>query len=61
MGERLVFHGTRKDAIEKIIEEGFKIAGEGVEVQHGRSCGSGVYTALDPNISVHYSIADQKG
>ncbi|KAH9330190.1 hypothetical protein KI387_002298 [Taxus chinensis] len=53
--EMLVFHGTDKDAIEKIIEEGFKIGGEGVEVRHGSVYGKGVYTALDPNTSISYS------
>ena len=53
--ERLVFHGTEKDAIEKIIEEGYKIGGEGVAVRNGRVFGSGVYTAVDPNVSIPYS------
>ncbi|GLJ17149.1 hypothetical protein SUGI_0296770 [Cryptomeria japonica] len=53
--EMLVFHGTDKDAIEKIIEEGFKIGGQGVEVRHGTVYGSGVYTALDPHTSINYS------
>ncbi|GLJ17147.1 hypothetical protein SUGI_0296690 [Cryptomeria japonica] len=53
--EMLVFHGTNKDAIEKIIEEGFKIGGQGVEVRHGTAYGTGVYTALDPNTSISYS------
>jgi hypothetical protein len=55
--QRLVFHGTDKDAIEKIIEEGFKIGGEGVKVRNGRAYGSGVYTAVDPIISIRYSKA----
>lgn len=53
--ERLVFHGTDMKAIEKIIEEGFKIGGEGVEVRNGAVYGKGVYTAVDPIISVPYS------
>ena len=43
------------DVIEKIIEEGFKIGGEGVEVRNGAAYGKGVYTAVDPTISVSYS------
>jgi len=53
--ERLVFHGTDMKAIEKIIEEGFKIGGEGVEVRNGAAYGKGVYTAVDPIITVPYS------
>eukprot|EP01018_Ginkgo_biloba_P035956 Gb_31147 [translate_table: standard] len=53
--EMLVFHGTDKNAIEKIIEEGFKIGGDGIPVRNGRAFGSGVYTALDPSISIDYT------
>ena len=46
---------NREIAIEKIIEEGYKIGGEGVAVRNGRVFGSGVYTAVDPNVSIPYS------
>ncbi|GLJ15080.1 hypothetical protein SUGI_0246490 [Cryptomeria japonica] len=53
--EMFVFHGTDKSAIEKIVQEGFKIGGKGVSVRNGAVYGTGVYTALDPDISVDYS------
>lgn len=53
--ERLLFHGTDKAAIDKIAQEGFKIGGQDVPIKCGALFGQGVYTAEDPNISVHYS------
>ncbi|KAH9314167.1 hypothetical protein KI387_022794, partial [Taxus chinensis] len=53
--EMLVFHGTDRNAIEKIVEEGFRIGGEGIPVRNGRAYGSGVYTASDPSISIPYA------
>ena len=47
--ERLVFHGSSKETIEKIIEEGFKLDDKGMEAWNG----SGVYmTTVDPNGSI---------
>lgn len=54
--ERWVFHGTDATAVDKIIAEGFKIGGEGVAMKVGAIYGHGVYTAIDPDISVPYSI-----
>ena len=53
--ERWVFHGTDASAVDKIIEEGFKIGGKGVPIKCGAAYGHGVYTAIDPDISVHYT------
>lgn len=53
--EKWVFHGTDASAIDKIIAEGFKIGGQGVAIKCGASYGHGVYTAIDPDISVPYS------
>jgi hypothetical protein len=53
--ERWVFHGTDASAVDKIIAEGFKIGGQGVAIKCGASFGHGVYTAINPDISVHYS------
>lgn len=53
--ERWVFHGTDASAVDKIIAEGFKIGGEGVPIKYGAAYGHGVYTAIDPDISVPYS------
>ncbi|GLJ13963.1 hypothetical protein SUGI_0223310 [Cryptomeria japonica] len=53
--EMLVFHGTDRNAIEKIVEEGFKIGGDGIPVRNGRAYGSGVYTASDASISIPYA------
>eukprot|EP01018_Ginkgo_biloba_P039120 Gb_11774 [translate_table: standard] len=55
MQQMLVFHGTDQNAIEKIVQEGFKIGGQGVSVRNGSAFGAGVYTALDPDTSVDYS------
>ena len=53
--QRFVFHGTDKDAIDKIASEGFKIGGtEGVSIKTGTVYGSGVYTAVNPDVSVAY-------
>ena len=54
--QRFVFHGTGRDAIDKIASEGFKIGGtEGVAIKTGALYGSGVYTAVNPDISLAYS------
>jgi hypothetical protein len=53
--ERFVFHGTDSGAIDKIATEGFKIGGtEGVAIKSGAVYGPGVYTAVNPDISVAY-------
>ncbi|KAH9314793.1 hypothetical protein KI387_023420, partial [Taxus chinensis] len=39
--EMFVFHGTDKSAIEKIVQEGFKIGGQGVSVRNGTAYGTG--------------------
>jgi hypothetical protein len=53
-----VFHGTDVHAIDKIATEGFKIGGtEGVAIKSGGVYGQGVYTAVNPGISVAYSGA----
>jgi hypothetical protein len=50
-----VFHGTDVHAIDKIATEGFKIGGtEGVAIKCGAAFGNGVYTAVNPDISVAY-------
>lgn len=47
---------TDSVAIDKIAREGFKIGGtEGVAIKSGATFGSGVYTAVNPDISVGYS------
>eukprot|EP01018_Ginkgo_biloba_P039082 Gb_32246 [translate_table: standard] len=56
MQQKLVFHGTDQNAIENIIQEGFKIGGQGVSVRNGSAYGAGVYTELDPDTSVGYSM-----
>lgn len=53
--ERFVFHGTDTAAIASISNEGFKIGGVGVRIKCGAVYGEGVYTALNPDISVAYS------
>lgn len=54
--EIFVFHGTDSVAIDKIAREGFKIGGtEGVAIKTGAAFGRGVYTAVNPDISVVYS------
>lgn len=55
MQQRFVFHGTDKNAIENIVQEGFKIGDQGVSVRNGDVYGTGVYTAVDPDISISYS------
>ncbi|KAG0617383.1 hypothetical protein M758_5G185900 [Ceratodon purpureus] len=52
--QRFVFHGTDAGAIDKIAIEGFKIGGQGVAIKCGASYGYGVYTAVNPDISVAY-------
>lgn len=52
--QQYVFHGTDSDAIGKIATEGFKIGGEGVPIKYGAAFGRGVYTAVNPDISVGY-------
>ena len=50
-----MFHGTDAGAIDKIAAQGFKIGGtEGVPKKFGASYGQGVYTAMNPDISVPY-------
>jgi hypothetical protein len=47
--EEWVFHGTSKDVVLNIVQEGFKIGGkDGIPVRHGASYGEGVYTAGGP-------------
>lgn len=53
--QQFVFHGTGSAAIDKITTEGFKIGGEGVPIRSGAAYGRGVYTAANPDISLHYS------
>lgn len=54
--EIFVFHGTDSVAIDKIARGGFKIGGtEGVAIRFGAKYGNGVYTAVNPDISVGYS------
>ena len=57
--EILVFHGTDDVATCRIITDGFKIGGcdEGVTVKHGRTYGSGVYTATGPSAPMGYGGA----
>lgn len=53
--EKLVFHGAKKENIEKIIKEGFQVGGEGVAIRCGAVYGNGVYTAANPEISMPYT------
>lgn len=56
VNEILIFHGTLRENIDKIVKEGFKVGGEeGVAIRCGAAYGHGVYAAADPEISVHYS------
>ncbi|MCO5567021.1 hypothetical protein L7F22_020704 [Adiantum nelumboides] len=56
VNELLVFHGTTKESIDKIVREGFKVGGEkGVPIRCGAAYGHGVYTAASPEISIPYS------
>lgn len=58
--EKFVFHGTDSQAIDKISTEGFRIGGtEGVSIRTGAVFGRGVYTAVNPDISVLYSRGSQ--
>lgn len=51
----LVFHGTTRSALRKIVSEGFKIGGVEVRRRHGKLHGNGVYTSTDPQDSVGFS------
>merc|ERR1719273_1047892 len=52
--EHLTFHGTSNVAIEGILQEGFKIGGQGVKVATGSRYGQGVYTSEDPEFAMRY-------
>ena len=60
--EEWVFHGTYKDSILNIIEEGFKIGGKdnGVIARHGSSMGQGVYTAEGPMVPMNLLLQNTK-
>eukprot|EP00658_Telonema_sp_P-2_P041060 TRINITY_DN29367_c0_g1_i1.p1 TRINITY_DN29367_c0_g1~~TRINITY_DN29367_c0_g1_i1.p1 ORF type:complete len:597 (+),score=99.06 TRINITY_DN29367_c0_g1_i1:199-1989(+) len=51
-----VFHGTKQQNIEPIMQTGFKVGGVdvGVPVVNGAMHGNGVYTALGPNTPMGY-------
>ena len=53
--ERLLFHGTSKEAIDKIIREGFKVGGEEVIMKTGCIYGKGVYVAANPETAMQYA------
>ena len=53
--ERLLFHGTSKEAIDKIIREGFKVGGEEVTMKTGCVYGKGVYVAANPETAMQYA------
>ena len=55
VAERLVFHGTSKEAIDKIIREGFKVGGEEVTMKTGCVYGKGVYVAANPETAMQYA------
>lgn len=52
--EGLMFHGTARDTIDKILREGFKIGGQGVPVATGTALGTGVYVSEDPQFAMRY-------
>ena len=55
VSERLLFHGTSKEAIDKIIREGFKVGGEEVTMKTGCVYGKGVYVAANPETAMEYA------
>ncbi|KAG5177742.1 AAA domain-containing protein [Tribonema minus] len=59
--ETWVFHGTRRENVERICAAGFKIGGRdsGVRVANGSSYGQGVYTATGPGTPMGYTDNNQ--
>jgi RNA:NAD 2'-phosphotransferase (TPT1/KptA family) len=53
--ERLLFHGTSNEAIDKIIREGFKVGGQEVAIRTGAVYGQGVYVAANPETAMEYA------
>jgi hypothetical protein len=52
-------HGTARKNAAGIVEHGLRVPGEvGVRVENGAACGVGIYTALQPIISMGYLHGD---
>eukprot|EP01025_Chloroclados_australasicus_P014189 TRINITY_DN16640_c0_g3_i1.p2 TRINITY_DN16640_c0_g3~~TRINITY_DN16640_c0_g3_i1.p2 ORF type:complete len:250 (-),score=19.45 TRINITY_DN16640_c0_g3_i1:614-1363(-) len=58
--KRIVFHGTPQSNLYKIVEQGFKVGGQGVNAVNGTAHGTGVYTSEGPELPSHYSQSGKK-
>lgn len=54
VAERLTFHGTSEESIDKIAVEGFRIGGMEVPARHNASLGRGIYSSESPIYAMHF-------